>query len=215
MLRYYRRLLSVAFWHAWGVYEFACGAVGLLLPLVQKLNPSWDQSSMAELVWQMTACGLGTLFLVRLILAPWWMHKEQEVKLVDAQKQLTDKANDLAEYDRRTEAERLAHQAELHRARTSDPKKNAMRHGVERFIRQFEEMKERAAQGALLAAELYPLESRANSYLQECLPQYKHFCEDYKIIGGYGGQERIPRNEATLRCEDRLKRLREVLSLVS
>jgi hypothetical protein len=73
---YYRRWLSIAFVHSWTVTDTIASALGLAVPALTKLFP--DRGDMSDLAWQIPLCALGAIFLSRLVLAPWWIHQEQE-----------------------------------------------------------------------------------------------------------------------------------------
>jgi hypothetical protein len=216
MLRYYWLVLHKAFHPSWAIADTLGTLLGLLVPPLVKLVPEGRRETMTDLVWEVPLSALLTLFVVRVVMAPWLMHKEQEAKLADTEKQLIDKANELAEHGRKLEAQCVAHQAELERVRMSDPKKNALRHDLERFVRQFEDVKSRASQGAILVKELYPLEIQVNDYLKAEFAAYKHFCADFPLeYAQRGPRETVLPTQAVPRCEARLKRLREALTLLS
>jgi hypothetical protein len=77
MLGYYRRWLSVAVTHSWGKTETVSTLAGIAVPAVAKM--SGDDGAMSDLAWQVPLCVFLTLFVVRFLLAPWWIHKEQEL----------------------------------------------------------------------------------------------------------------------------------------
>lgn len=85
---------------------------------------------MADLAWQMTACGLGTLFLIRLILAPWWMHRKQEEEIANAQKQLAETRDEVAEKD----AVRLKQQLDSEKKALAHARLNKLRQRLETLI---------------------------------------------------------------------------------
>jgi hypothetical protein len=73
---YYRRWLVVAIRHSWGVTDTVSTVLSLVIPPLAKLVT--DGESMADLAWQIPLSLFGTLFIVRVVLAPWWIHQEQE-----------------------------------------------------------------------------------------------------------------------------------------
>ena len=144
------------------------------------------------------------------------VEKQQLERQIDELRtQLSIKDNELAERDRNIEAKDVAHQAELHRARTSNPKTNAIRTAVHKWIHDFEELKRYASQGEILAGVLYTLEQQADSYLRRHLPEYEDFCREYRIENPYGLEQKLSSVEAHNRIESRLKHLNKVLEALS
>lgn len=85
LLSYYRTLLCVAFRHslgaAQGVVYLLVIAVGFVTWLHPPLRGSVDMTS-----WQVAAIVLGSIVAIRLLLAPYWMHQQQQAKLDAATK---------------------------------------------------------------------------------------------------------------------------------
>lgn len=79
LLTFYRRLLSKAFWHSFGVADFISTLLGITLPLVAKLFPK-EGGAMSDLTWQIPLTALSAIFIIRLLLAPYWIYEESEEK---------------------------------------------------------------------------------------------------------------------------------------
>lgn len=209
MLRYYWLVLCKAFRPSWAIADTIGTLLGLLIPAIVKFVPEERRETMTELVWEVPLSALLTLFIVRVVMAPWLIHKEQESKLADKTKELADR-------DRLIEDERASHQVDLHRAQTSDPATNAVRSKIQQYISKFEELARRAALGPLSAAELYVLEHEAHNFFLRRFPQYEDFGKgEDRIIGAHSPGETVKADEALRRCQTRLARLREALGLLS
>lgn len=80
-VRFYWQWLATAFTHAFGVADLVSSVLGLALPpLVRFTALSRHEVLVNDLAWQMPLALLGTLFLARIALAPYWMHQEQVKK---------------------------------------------------------------------------------------------------------------------------------------
>lgn len=82
--RFFGRWLHKGFMHAWGVADVLSSFLGLLIPLLLWMNRQSDQQTipdqnpMNELMWQIPLAVLALLFTCRFVLAPFWMHQEDQ-----------------------------------------------------------------------------------------------------------------------------------------
>ena len=74
---FYRRWLSMAFWHPFGIADGLSTALGILLPIIAKSNPRWG-SAMSDLIWQIPLAAMSTLVVARLVLSPYWLYEQRE-----------------------------------------------------------------------------------------------------------------------------------------
>jgi hypothetical protein len=72
MVGFYREWLVLAFRSPWGLSDSIATVLGLAVPLVGRVVPSWA-SAMQDLVWQIPLGILSALAVVRLVIAPYWM----------------------------------------------------------------------------------------------------------------------------------------------
>ena len=77
---YYWRCIALAWHGAWAVAGAASAVLGLLVPPYLKTHPALA-TTVNDLVWQIPLGVLGSLSALRLILAPYWIYREQEAKL--------------------------------------------------------------------------------------------------------------------------------------
>lgn len=212
MLRYYWLVLCKAFRPSWAMADTVGSVLGLLVPFAAKFIPEGKREAVAELIWQVPLCVLLTLFLVRIVMSPWLIHKEQETKLTDAHKQLADKANELTARDRIIQEERAAHKAELDRAKSSDPKASAVREEIRVFIRRFEELIQRANTEAWIPGDAFcSLDNEAKNYLTENFRAYKRYCINDRPQWGTGVNRNNHSSQDVIRlCQLRIARLKEV-----
>ena len=73
--RFFWLWLQTAFRHAFGRADAIAGFLGMSLPALARLNSEW-RDALAELSWQIPLGLFGGLFVVRLVLAPYWMYRE-------------------------------------------------------------------------------------------------------------------------------------------
>jgi hypothetical protein len=93
-LNFYGHILSTAFHHSWGAFDTVSTLLGVLIPIVAKLHPEWE-SAMSNLVWQIPLAALSMLFLVRLILAPYWIYSERDKEAARVEAEFTKKITEL------------------------------------------------------------------------------------------------------------------------
>lgn len=86
---FYKAWLALAFWHSWGSQDFVAGVLGLLFPLIAKAIPAWE-SAMSALAWQIPLAVLGTIFLTRLLLAPYWLYQERDRQAAHSEAKLLE-----------------------------------------------------------------------------------------------------------------------------
>ncbi len=88
ILDYYRHLLWRAFSHAFGFADAIAGLIGMALPPAIKFMPfaNGQERVMNDLTWQVPLGILVSLFTVRLLLSPYWIHKEKERELSNAKR---------------------------------------------------------------------------------------------------------------------------------
>jgi hypothetical protein len=208
MLRYYWLVLCKAFHPSWAIAGIIGTLLGLFVPAIAKFVPEDWRERMAESVWEVPLSALLTLFIVRIVMAPWLIHKEQESKLADKTKEIADR-------DRLIEEERVSHQAKLHQERTADPSRNAIRQEVKRRLAAFEALeKDILADNKRAGSEVYRLEFRTHQYLTEHLREYPGFEGEYRIDTYCPTEHQVNMGDAKQRCQYRIERLREVLRIV-
>lgn len=121
MLRYYRRWAFVAVSHAWGMIETWAGVLGLVVPPLAKFFP--ENPEMFDLIWQIPLCAFGAIVLVRVFLAPWWMHQEQDKKIEALTAAVAEKDAALSQKDATAKAptaEEASRHLALERLRKAD-----------------------------------------------------------------------------------------------
>jgi hypothetical protein len=79
-LKFYLRWMSVAFKHPWGIADFISSVLGLVVPIAVRLVPAWH-TAVTDLQWQIPLAVLGTLGAARLLLAPYWIYREQVTEI--------------------------------------------------------------------------------------------------------------------------------------
>lgn len=80
MLLYYRRWIETTFSHSFSRAQGFATFVGLWIVPGVKLILGRDITMSAELAWNLMAGVAVTLVAMRLVFAPYWMHKEDEAK---------------------------------------------------------------------------------------------------------------------------------------
>ncbi len=78
-LVYYMQVLRTAIRHSWGITETVVAILGIIIPLLGKLIKFSDdsyQTIMIDLAWQVPLCVFLTLFIVRVILAPYQLQRK-------------------------------------------------------------------------------------------------------------------------------------------
>jgi hypothetical protein len=80
LLKYFRAVFKEAFSHAFSVADFVSSAIGFLLPPLWRWFRLGGDIMDSAIAWQIPACAFGFFFVLRLILAPYWMHKEVEAE---------------------------------------------------------------------------------------------------------------------------------------
>lgn len=84
---YYRLWAWTAFRRSLSVADAFAGVLGLVLPPIPKLlqlPDDWGRS-IAELAWQLPIGVLVAFFVVRLLLAPYWIHQQESQRIAQAQ----------------------------------------------------------------------------------------------------------------------------------
>lgn len=84
---YYIQWLSVTFRHSWGISNWVVGIAGATIAYIISRYPEWELIVM-ELAWQIPLGILGALFITRLFLAPYWMHKTLKQSCTELQNKL-------------------------------------------------------------------------------------------------------------------------------
>jgi hypothetical protein len=112
-LSYYWKILATAFSQSLDTAQAIIFVIIIVAGIVTYLFPGVKMT--ADLNgWQVSAIVLGSIITVRLLLAPYWIHKEQVAKIRDLCNKLANPALDL--HRRQVEAHE-AHTQELARHR--------------------------------------------------------------------------------------------------
>lgn len=88
MLGYYRRWLWTSIRHSYGFADFAAGAIGYGSAIVAHYWPS-TAAAIDAWSWQAVLWALAVAFGFRLLLAPYWMAKEDAAKVAALESRLT------------------------------------------------------------------------------------------------------------------------------
>ncbi len=72
---YYWLWLRIAFRHSIGLGDGVGFLIGIVAPVIRQFIPNWD-SAMNELAWQIPLGVFGSIVMVRLLLSPYWIHKD-------------------------------------------------------------------------------------------------------------------------------------------
>ena len=78
--QYYKHWLGVSFRHSIDISDGVAFLIGIVVPIIRQVIPDWD-SIMSELAWQLPLGVFSTVILFRLILAPYWIHKDKEKQM--------------------------------------------------------------------------------------------------------------------------------------
>jgi hypothetical protein len=78
-LDYYREWLAKSFKRSWGLWDTLGTLLGAICPLLAHYVPRWE-SAMGRLAWEIPLSAFCGLALVRLPLAPYWIHRDNEEK---------------------------------------------------------------------------------------------------------------------------------------
>ena len=80
-LNYYRGWLWIAFRHSFGKSDAIAGFLGVLFPAIAHALGR-PEVAMSDLAWEIPLGFFSTMFLVRLLLAPFWMRQESQKELL-------------------------------------------------------------------------------------------------------------------------------------
>ena len=79
-MSYFWRWLRTAFTHSIGLVDLVSGFAGAAVALVTHFAPAWAPT-VSALSWQIPIWAALAVIVVRLVLAPYWMHQEDAVKM--------------------------------------------------------------------------------------------------------------------------------------
>jgi len=140
---------------------------------------------------------------------------ELQARLQEARDQISKLQDAKAKQAEALAIEKEVLRKEIEEARTSDPKRNALRFKIQQFIDKFNELYAQATSGHdIPAADFVPLECDAKNCLDRNLPEYDGFSAEYPVRDAYGVRQVLPSDQACLRFQARIRRLQEALSFL-
>src|SRR5690349_11817683 len=80
-LKFYASWLAIGFRHSFGKSDAIAGFLGVALPAIAHWGGTQEGAMMGDLAWEIPLGVFTALFVVRLLLAPYWMHQEREKEL--------------------------------------------------------------------------------------------------------------------------------------
>src|ERR1700704_4091338 len=95
---YYWRWLKTAFRHSLGPIDLWAGLAGAALAVADHFLP--EKQLITALAWQIPLWALGLIIIARLLLAPFWMAKEDAIRLAEfeSKAELAGALSALADY---------------------------------------------------------------------------------------------------------------------
>ena len=96
MLKFYWKWIEVSVKPSFGLADGIGFVLGIAIPVVIHFVPRWE-TAMSNLAWQIPLGIFSTIFLIRLILAPYWIYKQQEVEISGLEGKLASLQNELEE----------------------------------------------------------------------------------------------------------------------
>lgn len=84
LVKYFWRWPTTAFRHAFGMPDAIAGFLGMVLPPVLHFVPANERTAVGDLGWQVPLGLLAGIAIIRLLLAPYWMQKEDMASLATA-----------------------------------------------------------------------------------------------------------------------------------
>ena len=107
---YIGQVITVAARHSWSLSQTIVTLLSIAITFAWRQWP-WLRSLFGERpdvtnLWEIVALALGAVFLMRLLCAPYWLHKDLEEKLAAQDAEAQREANEQRRHEERLESDR-------------------------------------------------------------------------------------------------------------